>query len=101
MWWSSRTPNLQIAEPSAGLTEHGDGADTAAGKDPFASEPKLTDPLCLILFLAYLGGMGWVSHYAVQHGDLTKLVAGLDYAGNICGVDDMRDKPFSVLVPGS
>ncbi|CAK0877193.1 unnamed protein product [Prorocentrum cordatum] len=44
-----------------------------------------TDVACLVLFLAVLGLMGWLTHYASAHGDIQKLHHGIDWAGEVCG----------------
>ena len=45
-----------------------------------------TDPLCLLLFLAFVGSMGYLSYYGHQHGDVERLVAPVDASLNLCGV---------------
>lgn len=49
-------------------------------------ERKCTDILCLIVFIAYLGAMGFMTVYGFIKGDVDKLLAPLDGAGNFCGV---------------
>jgi len=47
---------------------------------------KLTDPICLLIFLAYLGGMIYCVVYGFTHGDIRKLTHGMDFDGRVCGV---------------
>jgi len=54
-----------------------------------------TDILCLVLFFAFLGVMGWLSHYAYLHGDIAKLTHGIDWTGNVCGVsENVSNQPY-------
>jgi len=50
------------------------------------TDRKCTDMLMLILFVAFLGAMGYVTAYANKHGDLDKLMAPLDGDDNFCGI---------------
>jgi hypothetical protein len=55
---------------------------------------KCTDIMCLILFLAMLGGKGFFFYYGYSGGDLNKVLCGNDGAGDICGVGDYVDYPY-------
>jgi hypothetical protein len=46
----------------------------------------------LVLFIAYVGAMGFLSVYGFIHGDLTKLLAPIDGKGNFCGIKNGADK---------
>ena len=50
--------------------------------EPFKFEPDFsgpikkrtcTDVLCLVLFLAFLGGWGFVAFYGIHYGDVSKV----------------------------
>jgi solute carrier family 44 (choline transporter-like protein), member 2/4/5 len=45
-----------------------------------------TDLPCLLLFLIFWGGMGWVGYTAHHEGDPQKILYGLDSYGNYCGM---------------
>eukprot|EP00747_Dinoflagellata_sp_TGD_P186488 gnl/TRDRNA2_/TRDRNA2_43524_c0_seq1.p2 gnl/TRDRNA2_/TRDRNA2_43524_c0~~gnl/TRDRNA2_/TRDRNA2_43524_c0_seq1.p2 ORF type:complete len:709 (-),score=141.28 gnl/TRDRNA2_/TRDRNA2_43524_c0_seq1:113-2131(-) len=47
-----------------------------------------TDILCLLIFIASLGGLGFVIKYAVDNGDLRRVVHGYDFQGRLCGVTE-------------
>eukprot|EP00931_Biecheleriopsis_adriatica_P049961 TRINITY_DN28914_c0_g1_i3.p1 TRINITY_DN28914_c0_g1~~TRINITY_DN28914_c0_g1_i3.p1 ORF type:complete len:449 (+),score=47.25 TRINITY_DN28914_c0_g1_i3:72-1418(+) len=53
-----------------------------------------TDPICLVIFLAYVGGMIYTLSYAFQNGDTRKLTHGMDFAGQVCGMGNMSEKPM-------
>lgn len=66
--------------------------------DPDFSGPvrnrKCTDVLCLGLFLAFLGGWIFVGYFALQRGDIDKVIYPTDSHGRICGRGDFADRPF-------
>ena len=43
------------------------------------------DVLCLLLFFAFLGSMGFLTFYGYQNGNVAKLIAPLDADNNFCG----------------
>ena len=49
-----------------------------------------TDVPCLLLFLLFWGGMGWVGYTATRSGDPQKIIYGLDSFGNYCGMVNTR-----------
>lgn len=54
-----------------------------------------TDFPCLVVFFAFLTGMGFIIVYAVKNGDPRKLTHGFDWQGQLCGVDPaVADSPF-------
>jgi len=59
-------------------------AEDIHGKGMHNTHP--TDIFCLIIFLAFLGGMGYVGSHAFKNGDPRRLTHGFDYAGRLCGV---------------
>jgi len=46
-----------------------------------------TDIVCLLIFFAFMGGMGYISNYAVVNGDPARLTHGYNFNGSLCGVD--------------
>lgn len=46
-----------------------------------------TDFFCLIVFLAFIGGLAFVVLYGYQNGNPKKLLAPLDADGHFCGID--------------
>jgi len=63
---------------------------------------RLTDCVCLFVFLAYVLGMVILVTYAKnemihnrQWGEIKRLTHGMDYKARLCGVDaEVADKPF-------
>ena len=51
------------------------------------------DIICLIIFLAYVGGMIFITIYGFAHGNITKLLAPIDGNSNFCGIGDYKDYP--------
>ncbi|XP_071476563.1 choline transporter-like protein 1, partial [Diadema antillarum] len=64
------------------------------------------DVPCLIIFLVFLGGMGYVTYLALRDGNPARLIYGDDSFGNVCGRKnspisnvslsgrDMTDRPY-------
>jgi len=72
------------------------------------------DVLFLLLFIAFWVGMFYVASLAVQKGNPSRLLYGVDYEGNVCGTDnsqlrqqypskarDFRDKSYLYFLPGA
>lgn len=53
---------------------------------------KLTDCLFLLLFIAFIGSMGYLTLYAHKHGNVKKLMAPLDGDNKFCGVTPGYEK---------
>jgi len=58
-----------------------------------AERHTCTDPICGLIFFACLSFGGYIMSYAIQNGDPRKVYHGMDYEGNICGVD-LPWKPY-------
>jgi len=58
-----------------------------------------TDPLCLLLFLAFLGGWGFVAYMGFMGGDIQKVIHPTDSEGNICGAPGtlLEDRPLLLM----
>ncbi|XP_052862556.1 choline transporter-like 2 isoform X1 [Anopheles cruzii] len=62
------------------------------------SKRSCTDLPCLLLFLGFLAGWGFVAYYATQNGDLNRLLVPTDSYGLKCGVDsEVREEPYLVF----
>ncbi|XP_058055526.1 choline transporter-like 2 isoform X3 [Anopheles bellator] len=62
------------------------------------SKRSCTDLPCLLLFLGFLAGWGFVAYYATQHGDLNRLLVPTNSYGLKCGVDsEVREEPYLVF----
>lgn len=48
------------------------------------------DLLCFVLFITFLGSMGFLTYYGYKHGNVAKLVAPLDADNNFCGQDNLE-----------
>ena len=53
---------------------------------PFNRDRKCTDCFCFIVFIAFVGVMGYLTKYGLTHGNVEKLLAPLDGDNNFCGV---------------
>ena len=56
-----------------------------------------TDILCLIIFWAFIGAMGFLTVYGFQNGKINKLTAPIDGAKNFCGFGPMEGYPKMML----
>ena len=55
------------------------------GHGPFNNR-RCTDMLCCLLFLVFLGGMGFCTYWGYANGNPGKLIAPIDGDEHICGV---------------
>jgi len=55
------------------------------GARPVIKKRSCTDPLCLLLFLAFLAGWVLVAVMGFMGGDISKVIYPTDSDGNICG----------------
>ncbi|XP_017472269.1 PREDICTED: CTL-like protein 2 [Rhagoletis zephyria] len=54
-----------------------------------------TDVPCLLIFIIFLAGWGFIAQYAVRNGDLNKLVVPTDSFNRKCGIDSsVLDKKY-------
>ena len=51
---------------------------TEGGDGPLVSRRSCTDCVCLLLFLAFLGGWGVVAYLAMRTGDVRRVVYPID-----------------------
>jgi len=59
---------------------------------------RCQDIICLIIYIAFVGAMIFGSVYGFIHGNVNKLLAPLDGAGNFCGVTPGFEKfPYLYL----
>ena len=52
-----------------------------------------TDIICLLLFLAFIGGWIAVGIYGFSHGNPATLIYPSDSSGRICGKGDLKERP--------
>mmetsp|Transcript_20795 Transcript_20795/g.14908 ORF Transcript_20795/g.14908 Transcript_20795/m.14908 type:complete len:88 (+) Transcript_20795:184-447(+) len=56
---------------------------------------KCTDICCLIIFIVFAAGMGFVSYHGFENGDPHLLIAPLDADGKFCGFSPTyEDYPY-------
>lgn len=55
-----------------------------------------TDIICLLLFGAFWGGMGFVGYEAITNGSPERILYGLDSYGNYCGSLNVKDNGMEV-----
>ena len=58
------------------------------------SQRRCTDILCLLIFLAFWGGIIFLAYLSATVGDPYEVLYGADYLGNRCGVGAMKDKKY-------
>lgn len=70
--------------------------EAAAGMAP----RRCTDPICLLFFWAFCGGLIYIINYAYEVGDVRRLSHGFNYKGRLCGVDPgYEDRPLLYFCP--
>ena len=57
---------------------------------------KCTDCICLLIFIAFVGCMGFLTSYGLKYGDMNKLMAPLDGDDNFCGVNNGNGKGMNL-----
>ena len=55
-----------------------------------------TDIICLLLFGAFWGGMGFVGYQAILSGSPERILYGLDSYGNYCGSLNVKDNGMEI-----
>lgn len=54
-----------------------------------------TDLPCMVIFIGYMIGMGFISAYGFENGNPRRLTHAFNYKGELCGVDSqVFDKPL-------
>jgi hypothetical protein len=56
---------------------------------------KVTDILCLVILIGLIGSMVGFSIYGYVFGNVSKVIGGMDGAGNLCGVSGQKDGDFT------
>jgi len=75
----------------------GDSSVSPEAKDPevfFFKKRRCTDIFCLLFFLLFWGGIGYLSYLSITVGDPYEILYGADYLGNRCGVGSYKDKKY-------
>ncbi|KAL3869724.1 hypothetical protein ACJMK2_042373 [Sinanodonta woodiana] len=62
------------------------------------AERSCRDVIFLLIFIAYLGGMGYVSYLGIHQGNPYRIVYGVDSWGNVCS--QKNDKIAGVALSG-
>jgi len=62
-------------------------AECSSIKDGPVKERRVTDLLCLVVFLAFLGAMMACTLYGFKKGDVQRYISPLDRDGKFCGND--------------
>jgi len=66
------------------------------------AKSSCTDILCLLIWVAFMGGMGYVGAYGYKNGTPANLTHGYNYNGKLCGVDSpFEDAPFLYYCPAA
>jgi hypothetical protein len=60
-------------------------------ESPLNKDRKCQDPICLILFLIFLGAMLGCTIYGISNGDVKKMMAPYDYQNRFCGIGAMAE----------
>jgi hypothetical protein len=69
--------------------------DDEEDKETGMKSTKLTDPVCLLVFLLYVAGMIYCFVHGLKYGDIKKLTHGMDFTGELCGVgENVSDRPY-------
>ena len=63
-------------------------------RDGPVKKRSCTDILCLLLFLAFIGGWIFVAFLAFSQGDIDKVLHPTDSKGKVCGSGELEDKPY-------
>ena len=63
-------------------------------RDGPVKKRSCTDILCLLLFLAFIGGWIFVAYLAFSQGDIDKVLHPTDSKGKVCGRGELEDKPY-------
>jgi hypothetical protein len=72
----------------------GEPLDDELANGPMAKR-SCTDPICCLIFIAFIGGMIGIAAYALTKGNPTLIGRGYDFDGNMCGVDTkVKDYPY-------
>lgn len=68
--------------------------DPEIEKGPLTNR-RCTDLLCLLIFFVSVGFSGYITVYALEHGDPERILAPMDGNGKFCGMDEgYEDYPY-------
>jgi len=70
----------KYGEEANNFNAEGDGV-----KEGLNHDRGCTDILCLLVFIAFLGSMGYLTFFANMNGDVAKLYAPIDGDNHLCG----------------
>lgn len=72
--------------------------DSTLVKGPLQNR-KCTDCLCLLIFIAFLGGMSWMTIEGYILGDVNYMLAPISSQGDVCGYGATSDFPYLYIYP--
>ena len=81
-----KTANEQTTDKYGDDANNFSLADNENMKNGMCRDRKMTDILMLIIFMAFIGAMGFCTVYGINHGKTKKLTAPLDGSDNFCGI---------------
>jgi len=67
------------------------------GNNPIKKKRSCTDVICLLLFIAFLGGWGVVAFFGIQGGDIDKVIYPTNSQGEVCGRGEQKDRPYLLM----
>lgn len=91
---------LKAAEPMPALavlaaSEEPDPNLTPDEQKAHIRKRSCTDVFCVLLFAGAIVGLAEVLRYGVQNGDTRRIYYGLNWEGELCGLDEaVKDKPL-------
>jgi hypothetical protein len=89
-------PETDAYEPLTTTSQDGEIDDKTAYAELQSSGGRVkhffTDYLCFVVFIAYVVGIGYVMNYALENGDIRRLYKGMNYIGDVCGVDPVVEE---------
>ncbi|XP_055341428.1 choline transporter-like protein 2 [Paramacrobiotus metropolitanus] len=92
----SKVADLAAARQRVALRQSLQFASTAGNRRARApiKRRSCTDIPCLVVFLAYIVGWGFVAYYAFTNGLLARVIHPTDSHGQVCGQDDALTRPY-------
>jgi hypothetical protein len=87
-------PSNKVKNVTAQPEYKGEPLDDELANGPM-SKRSCTDPLCCLIFIAFIGGMIGIAAYGLSKGNPDLIGRGYDADGHMCGVDEgYEDYPY-------
>eukprot|EP00930_Biecheleria_cincta_P035590 TRINITY_DN24472_c0_g1_i1.p1 TRINITY_DN24472_c0_g1~~TRINITY_DN24472_c0_g1_i1.p1 ORF type:complete len:607 (-),score=89.30 TRINITY_DN24472_c0_g1_i1:291-2111(-) len=100
--WFTRAPQDDIDARAVAATA---GSNIKSlmqgGHTPMETQRSCTDIIFIPIFLAALGGLAYCINYGMETGNLKRLTAMPDYAGNLCGTEGRGQYLYFCVAAGS